>query len=217
MTIHFQREVERLKKLILNEAALVEDSLRKAVKALQERDKILAEQVRTSDDNIDRMEIEVEEEGLKILALYQPVAIDLRFIISVIKINNDLERIGDLTANIAARAVEIAGYPQLPVPENISRMADIALQMVKNSLDALVNMDVRLAEKVCNADEQVDDLHRQTFTYVEDEVKKNLQYIGFFLQLLGISRYIERIADHATNIAEDVMYMVEGKISRHLG
>jgi len=205
MTIHFQREVEKLKKMILNEAAFVEDCLKKAVKALQERDEVLAEQVKNSDDEIDMMEIDVEEEGLKILALHQPVAIDLRFIISVIKINSDLERIGDLTTNIAARTAAMAVFPHLPIPANISRMADTASLMVKNSLDALVNMDVAAAQKVCAADEQVDEWHRQTFGYVQEKIKKGAGHIDFYLQLLGISRYLERLADHATNIAEDVM------------
>ncbi len=217
MTLHFQREVEKLKKMILNEAASVEDGLKKAIKALQDRDETLAQEVKDSDDVIDQMEIDVEEEGLKILALHQPVAIDLRFIISVIKINNDLERIGDLTANIAARTKQMGRYPQLTISDDIYRMAEIAMAMVKDSLDALVNMDAALAEKVCAADEQVDDLHKRMFGYVESEITNNVEQIDFYLQQLGVSRYLERIADHATNIAEDVMYMVSGKISRHKG
>jgi phosphate transport system protein len=215
MTLHFQREVDKLKKMILNEAALVESGLQKALKALRERDEELASEVKNSDNEVDMMEIEIEEEALKILALHQPVAIDLRFIVSVIKINNDLERIGDLTSNIAARTTEIADFPHLQIPAHITEMADIALTMVKESLDALVNLDVSLARKVCEDDEKVDELHRKTYKLTSEKVKEEPENITFFLKMLGISRYLERIADHSTNIAEDVMYMVEGKISRH--
>ncbi|NOX17915.1 MAG: phosphate signaling complex protein PhoU [Chlorobi bacterium] len=215
MTLHFQREVDKLKRMILNEAAMVENGLQKALKALRERDEELALEIKKSDSEIDAMEIEIEEEALKILALHQPVAIDLRFIISVIKINSDLERIGDLTANIAARTIDLVKFPRLPIPENLSRMAEVALVMVKESLDSLVNLDVELALKVCDDDEKVDDLHKETFALVRNKVKVEPENIDFFLMIMGISRYLERIADHSTNIAEDVMYMVEGKISRH--
>ncbi len=215
MTLHFQREVEKLKKMLLSEAAFVEDGLKKAIKALEERDEALATKVKKSDDLIDRMEIELEEEALKILALYQPVATDLRFIVSVIKINNDLERIGDLTANLASRTKDMMTFPKLAIAPDIFRMADIALQMVKDSLDALVKMNVDLAEKVCAADEQVDDLHKRMFGWVQTRIKGDAQHIDFYLLHLGVSRYLERIADHATNIAEDVMYMITGEISRH--
>ena len=215
MTLHFQREVEKLKKMILNEASMVESGLQKAVKALKERDERLASEVKDYDNEIDMMEIEIEEEALKILALHQPVAIDLRFIISVIKINSDLERIGDLTANIASRTTEIVEFPHIPIPENINNMSEIALQMVKDSLDALVNLDVGLAQKVCEDDEAVDELHRQSYEIVSEKVNSEPENIKFYLKMLGISRYLERIADHSTNIAEDVVYMVEGKISRH--
>jgi len=215
MTLHFQREVEKLKKMILNEAAIVEDHLQKALQALKSRDLDLAREVVDSDDVIDAMEIEVEEEGLKILALHQPVAIDLRFIISTIKINSDLERIGDLTSNLAARTADLAKAPDVPINGDIFTMASLAQKMVKESLDALVNMDFALAQTVCEADEQVDALHKKMFSQVEESIKKDLAKTGGHLQQLGISRYLERIADHATNIAEDVMYMVEGKISRH--
>jgi len=201
--------------MLLNEAAMVENGLQKALKALRERNETLALEIKNSDSEIDAVEIEIEEEALKILALHQPVAIDLRFIISVIKINNDLERIGDLTANIAARTLDLAKSPALPIPENISLMAETALVMVKESLDSLVNLNVELAMKVCDNDETVDDYHKKTFALVREKVKTEPENIDFFLMIMGISRYLERIADHSTNIAEDVMYMVEGKISRH--
>jgi len=215
MTLHFQREVEKLKKMLLNEAAFVEDCLKKAVKALKDRDEVLATEVKNSDNQIDRMEIELEEEALKILALHQPVAIDLRFLVSVIKINNDLERIGDLTANLASRTKNMTAFSHLTIAADIFRMAEIALQMLKDSLDALVKMDAHLAEKVCAADEQVDDLHKEMFAWVQAHITADVYHIDFYLLHLGVSRYLERIADHATNIAEDVLYMITGEISRH--
>jgi phosphate transport system protein len=215
MTLHFQREVDKLKRMILNEASIIESDLRKALKALQNRDETLATEVKNSDFVVDKMEVEIEEEALKILALHQPVAIDLRYIISVIKINNDLERIGDLTANIAARTTELKKFPHLPIPPNIIKMAEVALNMVKESLDSLINMDTKLSAKVCEEDEIVDDLHKETYRLVSEKVKEEPNNITFFLKILGISRYLERIADHSTNIAEDVIYMVEGRISRH--
>ncbi len=215
MTLHFLREVERLKRMLLDEATMVEEGLQKALKALYDNNMQLAAEVKNSDHKIDQKEIEIEEEALKILALHQPVASDLRFIISVIKINNDLERIGDLTANIAARTIDIINLPHLNVPGNIVEMADTVLLMLKESLDALINLNVKLAAKVCVDDEKVDLLHKKTFNYVKEKVQTAPQNIDFFLMLMGISRYLERIADHSTNIAEDVVYMVEGKISRH--
>jgi phosphate transport system protein len=215
MTLHFQREVDKLKRMILNEASLIESDLRKALKSLHERDETLATEVKNSDFVIDEMEVEIEEDALKILALHQPVAFDLRFIISVIKINNDLERIGDLTANIASRTAELKKYPHMEIPSNISKMADVALTMVKESLESLINLDEKLAKKVCEDDEIVDSFHKQTYKLVSEKVKEEPDNINFFLKILGISRYLERIADHSTNIAEDVIYMVEGKISRH--
>lgn len=215
MTLHFQREVEKLKKMILNEAAFVEESFKKALQALKKGDLELAKQVSESDSDIDQMEIDVEEEALKILALHQPVATDLRFIIAVIKLNNDLERIGDLTAGIASRIPVFVENPQVKVASHIYKMADLSEQMMRETLDALVNLDVKLAAKVCATDEDVDELHRQMFSYVRDKIAEDTEHTDVYLQQLGISRYLERIADHATNIAEDVMYLVHGKIQRH--
>ena len=215
MTIHFQREIEKSKKMILSIAAEVEESLQKALKSLKERDGKLAKKVMEYDKTIDRMEIEVEEECLKILALHQPVAIDLRFIVSVLKINNDLERIGDLAANIAERALYLSGQDPIEIAPSIIEMAPEVQQMLKKSLDALINMDTDLANEVLEADEKVDDLHAGMYEYIQEVVKKSPDSINSQLHLMGVSRYLERIADHATNIAEDVIYMVDGEISRH--
>lgn len=215
MTIHFQREIDKSKKMILSIAAEVEESLQKALKSLKERDGKLAKKVVEYDKIIDRMEIEVEEECLKILALHQPVAIDLRFIISVLKINNDLERIGDLAANIAERSLYLSGQDPIEIAPSIIEMAPEVQQMLKKSLDALINMDTDLANEVLEADEKVDDLHAGMYEYIQEKIKKSPDSINSQLHLMGVSRYLERIADHATNIAEDVIYMVDGEISRH--
>ncbi len=217
MTLHFQREVDKLKKMILSEATFVEESLKKALRALKDGDANLAIAVYEADAKIDQMEIDVEEEALKILALHQPVAIDLRFIIAVIKLNSDLERIGDLTANIAHRIPSFVSFPTINLSGRIFKMADLAERMVRDVLNALIDMNVELAQDVCAVDEEVDALHKEMFGYVQNKIQTDMENIEFYLYQLGISRHLERIADHATNIAEDVMYMVSGKISRHGG
>jgi phosphate transport system protein len=217
MTRHLRREIEKLKKHILTLCALVEESLHKAVKSLLERDEKLAHQVIKGDKDIDQIEIDVEEECLKILALHQPVAIDLRFIIAVLKINNDLERIGDLAVNIAERAVFLSTKEPVTITFDFPRMVEIAKSMLKQSIDALVNMDTALANKVCADDDEIDSLHREMYRQIQDAIRKYPERIECLVNLLTVSRHLERIADHATNIAEDVIYMVEGEIIRHKG
>lgn len=215
MNRHLFREIEAIKDDLLRISALVEENLFKSVKALTSRDVALAEGVVKSDQQIDRMEVELEEECLKVLALHQPVAADLRILISVLKINNDLERIGDLAVNVARQARILALRPPLAIPDDISVMARKVQTMLKRALDSLINLDTDKAQIVRDADSEVDRLHANTFGYVENNVRDNPERVGDLLYLVGISRYLERIADHATNIAEDVMYMVEGEISRH--
>ena len=215
MTKHYQNEITKLKKDILHVTALVEENLRAAVKSIIERDPVLARDVINRDIEIDNFEVELEEEGLKILALYQPVAIDLRFIIAVMKINNDLERIGDLAENIAERAISLARKPDMPVPFDLNGMLAKVMSMVKLSADSLVDMDPQIARNVCEADDEVDECHRQTYRVVIEELKNKPENTHYLIDLLSVSRNLERIADHATNIAEDVIYMVEGEIVRH--
>jgi phosphate transport system protein len=215
MTQVFMHEVERLKKRILTLSAQVEESVILAVKALRERDEELARQVEAGDAEIDAAEVEVEEEALKILALYQPVAMDLRFLTSVLKINNDLERIGDLAANIAKRAIRICQFDALPIPEEMHQMGSHARDMVRDSLTAFVNLDHTMAEKVCEHDEVVDDLCKKMYNFIEEQVRANPDNTRYYLQMLTASRNLERIGDHATNIAEDVSYLVNGVIVRH--
>lgn len=215
MTIHFERELDRLKKRILSLGAMVEERVRMAIKAMEMRDRKLAEKVIEADHEIDQIEVDVEEECLKILALYQPVAIDLRFIIAVIKINNDLERIGDLAVNIAERAAFLSTQKKLDIPFDFPGMAEKTQSMLKRSLDSLVNMDIDLAWEVGASDDEVDAINRDMYLQVQDGIRKNIDRIECLIHLLQASRHLERIADLATNIAEDVIYMVKGEIVRH--
>jgi phosphate transport system protein len=215
MTLLLHREIERLKKELLALGAIVEELLRKAVRALQARDAALAREVMDADERVDNREVELEEDGLKIIALHQPVAIDLRFIVSVLRINSDLERIGDLAVNIAERARYLAGAEALAVPIDFAPMAEKAQEMLTKSLDAFVNMDTALAQQILDMDNQVDEMNRRMYCAVYELIRKNPENVEVLLHLLSASRHLERIADHATNIAEDVIYMVEGNIVRH--
>ncbi len=215
MKIHLQRELESLKKRILSLGAMVEERVRNVIKALETRDAEIAEEIMHSDWEVDEFEVAIEEECLKILALHQPVAIDLRFISAVIKINNDLERIGDEAVNIAERVAYISKRPPVTVQVNYSLMAEKTEAMLKDSLDALVNLDSGQANRVRLADDEVDDIHVENYDKVKAAIKMQPERVGYLINLLQISRHLERIADHATNIAEEVIYMVEGVIHRH--
>ncbi|MEA1900621.1 MAG: phosphate signaling complex protein PhoU [Thermodesulfobacteriota bacterium] len=215
MTIHFQRELEKIKKRILSLGAMVEERVRMVIKALELRDADIAERIIKSDHEIDEMEVEIEEECLKILALYQPVAIDLRFLTAVIKINNDLERVADEAVNIAERVQVIAKRQRLDIPFNHSLMAEKSESMLKKSLDAFVNMDVDIALRVCTLDDEVDNMLNEAYDVVKHAIGEHPDRVSYLINLLLVSRHLERIADHATNIAEEVIYLVEGEIVRH--
>jgi phosphate transport system protein len=215
MTVHLERELDRLKKKILALGAIVEERVRMAIKAMETRDRELAKKVIEADDEIDQIEVDVEEGCLKILALYQPVAIDLRFIVAVIKINNDLERIGDIAVNIAERAAFLATQVKVDIPFDFDGMAEKTQSMLKKSLDSLVNMDADLAWEVGAADDEVDAINRDMYLQVQDGIRKDIDRMECLIHLLQASRHLERIADHATNIAEDVIYMINGEIVRH--
>lgn len=215
MIVH--REINNLKQQLLSIGALVEERVHIAVKSVDQRDPELAKKVIENDKEIDKVEVELEEECLKVLALYQPVAIDLRVIIAVMKINNDLERIGDLAVDIAERGHYFAMHEKVDLPFDFPRMSQKVREMLQKSLDALVNVDIDMAKKVCAADDAVDDLHSQMFQQVEDAIQSQPHHVEQFISYLSVSRFLERIADHATNIAEDVIYLVEGHIVRHRG
>ncbi len=218
MSIHFTRELSKLKRLNLALGARVEEAIAKAVTALSSRDTVMADEVIEQDAEIDRLEVEVEEECLKLLALYQPVATDMRFIVAVLKMNNDLERMGDLAVNIAKAAKRVVSNPPIASPQDFTEMAVKVRSMVKRCLDALVNGDAALAQQVCADDDEVDAM-RQTF---REQIESQLAADGgdntsVLVSLYTIVGHLERLADMATNIAEDVIYMVQGRIIRHGG
>ena len=215
MSVHLKRELDNLKKKILSLGRVVEDRVRQAVESVEQRDVALAEEVINGDIDIDREEVELEEDCLKTLALHQPVAVDLRLIVAVLKMNNDLERIGDLAVNIAERSVFLATQERSEVPFDLAGMTQMCQSMLRRSLEALVNLDVDLARQVCADDDQVDAINRQMYDRVKDAINRHLGNLDSLIHLLSISRNIERIADLATNIADDVIYMVEGEIVRH--
>jgi phosphate transport system protein len=216
MTKHFIRELDKMKKMILALGAMAEERVHLASKAVRKKDVMIAEKIIKSDHELDEMEVEIEEECLKILALYQPVAIDLRFLIAMIKINNDLERIGDEALNIAQRVEIIAKWDEPKMKFDYSTMADKTERMLKMSLDALVTMDTDLAFKVSILDDEVDEIKDTVYDKVKNAIDTHVgDRGGYLINLLLISRHLERIADHATNIAEEVIYMIEGEIIRH--
>jgi phosphate transport system protein len=195
--------------------ALVEKALTLAVRSLRNRDPKAAEEVLEGDHRIDLREVEIEEECLKILALHQPVAEDLRFITTVLKINNDLERMGDLGVNIAERALSLTRLSPIPLPEQLGPMTEATLHMVRESLNAFVHRDPAMARKVCRDDDAVDEYNVQIIGQIRASLREEKDLVEPNLHFFSAARYLERIADHATNIAEDVVYMVEGEIIRH--
>jgi phosphate transport system protein len=216
MTKHFRRELDSIKKRILTLGSLVEERAQLAARAVENIDAELAQSIIKSDYEIDEMEVEVEEECLKVLALHQPVAVDLRFIIAVIKINNELERIGDQAVNIAQRVEIIAKRPKPPFMFDYAEMSQKTQRMLKMSLDALVNLDVDIAYKVIIMDDEVDHIKNEAYDQIKQAIKDLPERVGYYINLLLISRHLERLADHATNIAEEVIYLVEGEIYRHV-
>jgi len=215
MRIKLQRDIDKLKARVIALGTLVEERFRMAVRALESRDAELARRIFDSDIDIDQMEVELEEEGLKILALHQPVADQLRYIVAVLKMNNDLERIGDLAVNVAGRAEWISGQNGVRMPFDYSPMCQRVQNMLDTSLDSLVNMDVELAYEVCAEDDEVDTLKKAVQAQFADEIRGGHPDIEALTSQFLISRHLERIADHATNIAEDVIYMITGRIHRH--
>jgi phosphate transport system protein len=215
MRVHLQRDIAKLKRQILALSAEVENDVRTAVRAVEDRNAALARQVIERESQINAMEVEVEEDCLKILALHQPVAGDLRYIIAVLKINQDLERIGDLAVHIAERGVFLCDQSPVNLPFRLGEMADKVQLMLNNVLDAFVNMNDVGAHEVCASDSAIDDINRDIYQQVKKAVSQNPSAFEPLLQILHIARHLERIADHATNIAEDLIYMIKGRIVRH--
>ena len=215
MTLRLQREIERLKYQILEVGALVEQAVRLAVTAIDEGDADAARRVIAGDARIDEMEVLLEEECLKVLSLHQPVAQDLRLIIAAMKMNNDMERIGDLAVNIVERALYLATKAEITPPFNLVLMGTSVQTMVKKSLDSFVGADEKLAREVIQQDDVIDDMNRENYAAVIAEMRKDENSIARFMHYISVSSQLERIADLATNIAEDVIYLVEGDIIRH--
>jgi phosphate transport system protein len=215
MSVHLQREIANLKKSILSLGAIVEERLWQAVKAVSERDHKLAKMIKEADLEIDHMEVQIEEDCLKILALYQPVAIDLRFIVAVLKINNDLERIGDQAANIADIALRLANQTRVEIPPEFPAIADKTQAILKKALDALVNLDEKLAQEVRQDDDEIDEINIEIYDRVKESIRKDIKLLDAMIDIRAVSKNLERVADLATNIAEDVIYTCRGEIVRH--
>lgn len=212
---HLEREIEHLKKQFSALSTVVEENFIQAIKAFKTLDASQSKIVIDNDEKIDQMEIAVEEECLKLLALYQPVAVDLRYIITILKINNDLERIGDLSCNIAKCTVSLSEIPNFDIPSLFPVMTHKTHVMLEKSLEALSSFDCNLAYEVCRLDSDVDELKASLEKELILAIQAEPMHVERMLRLLSISRYLERIADHATNIAEDVIYSVQGEIIRH--
>ncbi len=215
MERHFDEELRDLKTLLLRMASLAQESIARSIKALVDRDPELAQSIIVSDEAINMMEIEVDEVCYRLLALRQPMATDLRFITSALRINSDLERIGDLSVNIAQRTLDLLKEPQLKPLIDIPRMADLAQAMVQDAIESFVRRDSDLAREVCRRDDDVDNLNHQIFRELLTYMMTDTRNIGRAVDLILIGRHLERIADHATNIAEDVVYMVVGRTIKH--
>lgn len=215
MERHFEEDFDRIKNKILMMGSMVEDQIRNALTALVERDEALARQVIENDHKVNTFDVEIDEMALDALVRYQPVARDLRFVTTAMKISTELERMSDLAENICERAIELNEEPQLKPYIDIPHMAERARIMVKESLDAFVKMDSALARKVIHDDDFVDNLTEQLFRELLSFMMENPKTISRAIRLSFIAKYIERLGDHATNVAELVVYLVEGKIIRH--
>ncbi|MGO9110989.1 MAG: phosphate signaling complex protein PhoU [Thermoguttaceae bacterium] len=215
MAAHFQREINKLKQQVLSLCTQVEGQVEKAVRAVQMRDDELAAEVERLDEEIDFREIEVEEECLKTLALYQPVAGDLRFVVSTLKINHDLERIGDLAVNIARKVRGLVFDPPPEVTCDLGLMCEKTQFLLRDSIDSLVSLNASEAASICTRDDEIDQMKATIRKEIETAIRQQPDKVGSLLRLLAVSRNLERIADLATSIAEDVVYLVEGRIMRH--
>lgn len=215
MATHLQINIKKLNRLFFELSTKVEKMYQDTVLALQTMDTELAQSVIDRDPEIDQLEIELEEECLKSLALHQPVAVDLRYIVAILKSNNDLERIGDLTTNIAERCQQMALLKAPGIKYVIQETADQVGQMLSQSIKAVLQRNTDLAIKICEMDARVDQLHGSMYRLVQEDLEKSTVNIASAMNYISISRFLERIADHSTNIAEDVIYMIHGNIVRH--
>lgn len=217
MQRHFDEELKALKEKILRMGGMVEEQIAHSIKSLVDRDSDLARRVIENDHRVNAMDVEIDEDCLSLIALHQPMARDLRFLTTAMKISTELERMSDLAENISERAVELNEEPLLKPYIDIPRMAEHAQRMVKETLDAFVNQDSGLARKVCRDDDFMDNLNHQIFRELLSFMIEDPRTTARAIRISFISKYLERMADHATNVAELVVYLVEGKIIRHTG
>jgi phosphate transport system protein len=215
MSLHLIRDMEALHRSLLSMCAMVEDLVHKAVDELGKSSAEQTPDLMERDDEIDRWDVRIEEDCLKILALYQPVAIDLRRIATVLKITAELERVADLGVNIIERARGLAACAEINVPDRLREMAHLSLDMLHRAIDAYVELDSQLARDVAQRDDEVDQLNREIIEELIELMQRDPRLIEPGMHLFSASRHVERVADHATNIAEDVVYLVEGEIIRH--
>jgi len=212
----FEEQLGQLRTAVLEMGGLVEEQIGQAVRALIQRDEALARATIERDHTVNRFDVEIDDLSLKLLALRQPAARDLRLITTALKITTDLERIGDMATHIAERAIELAGEVPIKPYIDIPRMADVARDMLRRSLDAFVREETELALSVCLADDTIDQLHEQLFRELLSYMVENPATVSRAMRLLFVSKYLERVGDHATNIAEMVIFMVKGRSIRHL-
>ena len=215
MAKHLQRDLDQLKREILAVGTLVEEAIGKSLRLLEDRDLAMIDEILEGDATIDEREVEVEEECLKVMALHQPMAADLRFVIAVLKVNNDLERMGDLACNIAKRCRHALMRPAAPDLVDFAALGEKVLGMVHASLEALVHQDPEMAREVCRMDEEVDVIHRSNYELFKRRMRDDPALVEDAVNALTVSRSLERIADLATTVAEDIVFMVDGEVIRH--
>jgi phosphate transport system protein len=215
MTKLLERELQGLRSSLVEQFGIVEQMIQHSVRSLMERNSDLADEVIQGDEDIDAREIRIEEECLKLLALHQPLATDMRWLVTVVKTNSELERMADLACNIAERAKSLDLYPLYPVPAEIEEMVAISTKMVKDALDAFVEHDPKKAVQVIHEDDRMDSLNRTVIQQIQDTMRQSPEDVDPALHCFSASRHLERISDLATNIAEDVIYLVDGNIVRH--
>ncbi len=213
--IKFQEEMKKLNEKLLKMASLVEDMIAKSIRALKEKDALLAREVIETEERVNKIDIDIDNMAIRILALYHPEARDLRTVVMVMKINKDLERIGDHAVNIAEMAIYLSEHPQIKPLIDIPRMADIAMEMLREALDAFVNKNAELAVEVCKKDDEVDKLEPQIVRELITFMMADPKIIDRALRYIYVARHLERVADLATNIAEDAYYIATGKVLKH--
>jgi phosphate transport system protein len=215
MSKHLQRGLDEMRRQLVGQFGVVEEMVHMAVRSLVERRFELADKVIATDNAVDATDILIEEECLKLLALHQPVASDLRWLITVIKINAELERMADLACNIAERSKSLSLFPLFPVPDQLTEMASRAIAMVRRSLDAFVESNSRKATEVIHSDDRVDAMNREVIIILQGLMRQDVEFIEPGVHCFSVSRHLERIADLAENLAEEVIYLIDGEIVRH--